>query len=276
MPLAPTTSLLHGAEIPRIGLGTWPMNDQEVEQAVAEAIEIGYRHVDTAYAYGNERGVGRGIKNSGVAREEIFVTTKLNADWHGVSEAADAWAMATQKLGVDYLDLLLIHWPNPRLDRYVQAFEGLTKLLADGRVKAIGVSNFKPEHIDRVVEATGVVPDVNQIELDPTLTRDAVRAYHAKHGIVTESYSPLGQGSGLLDDDVIEAIAERHGRTPGQAVLRWHMQLGLVTIPKSSNPERMRQNIDVFDFELSDAEMAELSGLDRGESAATDSDSFGH
>jgi 2,5-diketo-D-gluconate reductase A len=274
MPLAPTIDLRNGAAIPQIGFGTWPMDDAEVEKAFSAALEIGYRHVDTAYNYRNERGVGAAIKGSGIAREEIWVTTKFNAEWH--DKVADAWEMAVEKLGVDYIDLFMVHWPNPGRDRYVQAVEGLRQLLDDGRIKAIGVSNFKPEHLDRVIGESGVTPDVNQIELDPTVSRAGPRAYDSEHGIVTESYSPLGAGSALLGNDVIERIARAAGKTPAQVVLRWHVQLGLVAIPKSSNPERMRQNFEVFDFELGDAEMDALSALDRGESAATDSDSFGH
>jgi len=275
-PLAPTIRLPHGADMPRLGLGTWPMDDAEAERAVAQAIELGYRSVDTAYAYGNERGVGRGLHASGVAREELFVTSKLNADWHGVDKVGEAYDMSLEKLGLDYLDLFLIHWPNPWLDRYVDAYRGLVRLLEDGRVRAIGVSNFTPAHLDRILAATDVAPDVDQIELDPTRTRAAARAYHAEHGIVTESYSPLGQGSDLLRQPAIVGLAEARGRTPAQVVLRWHLQLGLVTIPKSTRPERMRENLDVFDFELTDDEMGALSALDRGEVDVADPESFGH
>jgi 2,5-diketo-D-gluconate reductase A len=194
-----------------------------------------------------------------------------------VQEAQDAFAMSAGRLGVDYLDLFLIHWPNPALDCYVDAYRGLVQLLEDGRVRAIGVSNFKPVHLERLLEATDIVPDVNQIQLDPTLTRQGARDFHAEHGIVTQSYSPLGQGRrDLLDAPLITAIADRHGRTPAQVVLRWHMELGLVTVAKSSRPERMRENIAVFDFSLSPEEVAEMSALDRGEAAATDSDRYGH
>jgi 2,5-diketo-D-gluconate reductase A len=274
---APRIRLLHGAEIPRIGLGTWPMNDAESERAVAHAVGAGYRLVDTAEAYGNEKGVGRGLKASGVRRADLFVTTKFNSRWHGADLAVQAAEQSIDRLGVDYLDLLLIHWPNPALDRYVQAWHGLATLLESGLVKAIGTSNFKPAHLDRIIGETGVVPDVNQIELNPAVTREAVRAYHAEHGITTESWSPIGgQGVDVLGNPVIVRIAEQLGRTPAQVILRWHVELGLVAIPKSSDPERMRQNIDIFDFHLTSDQINAISVLDRGESAARDSDSFGH
>lgn len=275
--LAPTVPLLHGAAMPALGLGTWPMDDAQATTTVAAAVEMGYRLVDTAEAYGNERGVGAGLRASGVPREELFVTTKFNLPWHGVDLVGEALAASCDRLGLEYVDLLLIHWPNPGADRYVQAWEGLVRVLDAGRVRAIGTSNFKPTHLDRIITATGVTPDVNQIELSPAFTRDAVRAYDTAHGIVTESWSPIGgQGTEVLAAPVVRELAERHGRTPAQVVLRWHVQLGLVTVPKSSDPGRLRQNLAIFDFALSDPEMAALSALDRGEDAATDSDAFGH
>ena len=275
--LAPTVPLLHGAAMPQLGLGTWPMNDAQATGTIAAAVEMGYRLVDTAEAYGNERGVGAGLRASGVPREELFVTTKFNVRWHGVDLVGEALAASCDRLGLDYVDLLLIHWPNPGEDRYVQAWEGLVRVLDAGRVRAIGTSNFKPTHLDRIIAATGVAPDVNQIELSPALTRDAARAYDTAHGVVTESWSPIGgEGTEVLAEPIVREVAERHGRTPAQVVLRWHIQLGLVTVPKSSDPERLRQNLSVFDFALSDEEMSQLSALDRGEDAATDSDAFGH
>ncbi|MGX6447875.1 aldo/keto reductase [Patulibacter sp. S7RM1-6] len=274
--LAPTVKLVNGHAIPRLGLGTWPMDDAEVEQAVVEATGIGYRLIDTAFNYGNEVGVGRGMKASGVPREELFVTTKLNKEDHGVDEVQRAFERSATKLDVDYIDLFLIHWPNPAHDRYLDAYKGLVKLLEDGRVKAIGLSNFKPAHVERVLEATGVVPDVDQIELDPTKTRADTRTYLADKGIACEAWSPLGQGGALLQDDVIAGIAQAHDRTPGQIVLRWHMELGNVTVPKSSNLERMRKNLDIFDFALGEEEVAAISALDEGEGGVTDSDDFGH
>jgi 2,5-diketo-D-gluconate reductase A len=276
MPLAPTVTLPHGATMPQLGLGTWPMSSAEAERAVPTAIEAGYRLVDTAYAYGNEDGVGKGLRAGGVPREELFVTTKLNAEWHGVHEVREAFVNSTRKLGVEYLDLYLIHWPNPRQDRYVDAWRGLCRLLDEELVRAIGVSNFKPAHLERLLESTGVAPDVNQIELNPYLPRTEPRAYHARHGIVTQSYSPIDKGGALLREPVVVAAAERLGRTPAQVVLRWHIQQGLTVAVKSSDPQRQAENLAVFDVALSDDEMAALSALDRGEAAATDSDTFGH
>jgi 2,5-diketo-D-gluconate reductase A len=262
--------------MPRLGLGTWPLTDDEAEVAVTQAIERGYRLFDTAHAYGNEEGVGRALRAAPVPREELFVTSKLNGQWHGYAEAQEAFAMSAGRLGLDYLDLFLIHWPLPSRDRYVDAWRGLVQLLEDGRVRAIGVSNFKAAHIDRLLAATGVGPDVNQVELNPTTTRDGIRAYDAEHGIVTQAWTPLGPGGDLLSDPAIVAIAQRHGRTPAQVVLRWHMELGHSAVPKSADPTRMAANIAVFDFELAPEDVAAISALDRGESAATDSDAFGH
>lgn len=277
LPPAPTVTLRHGAEIPRLGLGTWPLDDPQAEEAVATAIRSGYRLVDTAFNYGNEVGVGRGIAASGVPRDEIFITTKLNREDHGVDEVQRAFERSAEKLGVDTIDMLMIHWPNPDQDRYVDAYRGLVRLLDDRRIRAIGLSNFKPEHIDRVVAATDVLPDVDQIELDPTQTRAATRSYLEQHGIVCQAWSPLGgRNSTLLDDPTITRIAEHHGRTPGQIVLRWHMEIGNVTIPKSANPDRQRANLDLFDFQLSDAEIHDIDALDQGEDRVTDSDVFGH
>jgi 2,5-diketo-D-gluconate reductase A len=273
---APAIELAHGASMPQLGLGTWPMSNRDAERAVVAAVEAGYRLFDTAYAYGNEEGVGRGLRACGLPRAELFVTTKLNGEWHGYELAQEAFAMSARKLGVDYIDLLLIHWPLPRNERYGEAFRGIAKLLEDGHVRAAGVSNFKPAHLERVIAETGVTPDLNQIQLSPYTTRDEARAYHAAHGIVTQSWGPLGPGRELLREPVVLAAAERHGRTPAQIVLRWHIELGLSAVPKSSQPERMAANIDVFDWALEADEIAALSALDRGEGHADDSDVIGH
>lgn len=277
LPLAPTVTLRHGAEMPRLGLGTWPMDDVEAEEAVATAIQSGYRLIDTAFNYGNEVGVGRGIAASGVPRSEIFVTTKLNREDHGVDEVRRAFERSATKLGVDTIDLFMIHWPNPDHGRYVEAYQGLVQLLGEGLIGGIGLSNFKPAHIDRVVAATDVLPDVDQIELDPTQSRADVRTYLTQHEIVCEAWSPLGgQRSDLRNHPTIARIAEDHGKTPAQIVLRWHMEIGNVTMPKSSNPQRQRENLDVFGFTLTDAEVHEIDALDEGDAKLTDSDVFGH
>jgi 2,5-diketo-D-gluconate reductase A len=273
---APTVELLNGVAMPALGLGTAPMNDAETERAVASAIESGYRLFDTAENYGNEAGVGDGIRASGIDREDVFVTTKFNAKWHGFEEVQQAFANSIGRLRFDYIDLLLIHWPVPAQNRFVDAWRGMVKLLEDGKVRAIGVSNFKPHHLDRVIEATGVVPHVNQLQLNPWATRQTERDYDAAHGIVTESWSPIGRGSELLADKVIVDVAQRHSRTAAQVVLRWQAQSGLIPIPKSSNPQRQVENIRVFDFVLSDEEMESISALDRGGKGVMDSDRFGH
>lgn len=276
-PTAPTIELVHGAAMPLLGLGTWPMDDAEAERVVAEAIGLGYRLVDTAENYRNERGVGLGLKASGVAREDLFVTTKFNKEWHGVELAAEACERGLDRLGLDYLDLLLIHWPNPQHGHYVEAWQGLVRLLESGRVKAIGTSNFKPAHLDRIIEATGVVPDVNQIQLSPLTTRLEARAYHKELGITTQSWSPIGgQGGEVREEPLVLELAEKYGKTPVQVVLRWHLDLGLTVVPKSSNLERLEQNLDVFDFELEPDDVMAISALDQGEASAADSDAFGH
>ena len=271
-----TVALSGGTTIPLIGLGTWPMDDAEACRVVAEAIEIGYRHVDTAENYANETGVGQGIADSGIERGELFVTTKFNRRWHGVEPAAQAVGHSLDRLGLDYLDLVLIHWPNPDQDRYVDAWRGLIRLREEGIVRAIGTSNFKPAHLDRLIAETGVAPEVNQIELHPYLDRAQERAYHAAHGIVTEAWSPLGRGNGLLEELLVAELAAKYGRTPGQILLAWDVVQGIVTIPKSSNPERLRQNLDLFDIPLDAAEIAALAALSAPGVEAVDSDAFGH
>jgi 2,5-diketo-D-gluconate reductase A len=272
----PNVTLANGVEMPALGLGTSPMGDRQAEETVAAALRAGYRLIDTAENYRNEVGVGRGIRSSGVDRDDVFVTTKFNERWHGEAEAQQAFASSAGRLGLDHIDLLLIHWPNPRKDRYVEAWRGLLGLLEDGKVRAIGVSNFKPAHLDRLIGETGVAPHVNQIELDPTHNRPVERAYHTSHGIVTESWSPIGAGGDLLADAMIVDLARRRSKTPAQIVLRWHVQLGLIPIPKTSKVERLEENEDVFDFELDQAEMDELAALDRGDEGVVDADRFGH
>jgi 2,5-diketo-D-gluconate reductase A len=270
----PTVTLSHGVEMPRVGLGTSPMNDDDAERALALALELGYRLVDTAENYRNEVGVGRAIR--GVPRDEVFVTSKFNKRWHSVDGARTAFEASAEKLGVEYLDLLLIHWPNPDQDRYVDAWQGLIALREAGVVRAIGTSNFKPTHLQRLIDETGVAPEVNQVQLSPVWAKQAERQFHAEHGIVTEAWSPLGRGTDLLDHPTVQDIAKTHGRTPGQVVLRWETQQNVVPIPKSANRERLEQNLAVFDFDLTDADLAALSALDGTARPAADSDRFGH
>ncbi|MFT4028981.1 MAG: aldo/keto reductase [Protaetiibacter sp.] len=273
----PAIPLNTGAGIPQLGLGTWPLNDAEVAGAVEAAAALGYRHIDTATRYGNEAGVGEGIRRSGIAREEFFVTTKLDGEFQGAGLAIGGLDAALERMGVDYVDLLLMHWPLPARGLFVDTWRTFERLYADGRARAIGVSNFRVEHLETLLAETEVVPAVNQIQLDPRITRPAQRAYGAEHGIVTESWSPLGgQGAGVLREPVVLDLAARIGRTPAQLVLRWHVQQGLVAIPKSASPERMRDNLAVFDFELSPSELDALATLSLGPDAGIDSNIAGH
>ncbi|NJP25885.1 aldo/keto reductase [Microbispora sp. SCL1-1] len=257
-------TLNNGVRMPQLGLGVWRMTDDEAEKAVTTAIESGYRSIDTATLYGNEEGVGRALRASGVPREELFVTTKLWNDQQGHDEALRAFDESMRRLGLETLDLYLIHWPAPRRGKYVETWKALEKLYADGRVRAIGVSNFGVDTLERLLAEATVTPAVNQVELHPLFAQRALRGFHAERGIVTEAWSPLGQGKGLLDLPVLAEIGAKYGKTPAQVVLRWHIQLGNVVIPKSVTPSRIRENIDVFDFALSPEDMATINGLDEG------------
>ncbi|MCX4475254.1 aldo/keto reductase [Streptomyces cellulosae] len=252
-------TLNDGTTIPAIGLGTWPMDDAEAERAVTTALHAGYRLIDTAANYRNETGVGRAVAGAGVPREEIVVTTKLPGRHHGYEETLASFEESRARLGLDHVDLYLIHWPLPRVDKYVDSWKAMIKLREDGLVRSIGVSNFTPAHVERLEKETGVLPSVNQVELHPFFPQEELRAHHADKGVLVESWSPLGRGSQLLDDLAVAAVADAHGITPAQAVLRWHVQLGAVPVPKSSDPERQRANLDVFGFELDDAQMRTLS-----------------
>ena len=273
---APLLPLGNGRSIPQIGLGTWPLDDAEVAPVIVTAIEAGYRHLDTAVKYGNEAGVGRGIRDSGIARGELFVTTKLNGVYMGDDKAIAGLDESLTRLGLDYVDLLLIHWPVPQRGLFVSTWKTFEKLVASGKARSIGVSNFKPAHLDRLLAETDIVPAVNQVEVNPYVPRGAQREYNALHGIVTESWSPLGQGTELLSEPLLGFLAEKYGKTPAQVVLRWHLELGLVVIPKSKTPERIRQNIDLFDFTLEPADVEAIAALDRGPEAGVDSDVIGH
>ena len=276
MALAPLIELNDGFKIPQLGLGTWPLNDAEVADAVVEAVSHGYRHVDTAKKYGNETGVGNGIRACGVGREELFITTKLDGEFQGSGKAIDGLEGSLGRLGLEYVDLLLIHWPLPRRGEFVSTWKTFEELQASGKVRSIGVSNFKPAHLDQLFRETEVVPAVNQIQVSPSIPRPAARAYNERHGIITESYSPLGASSDLLNAPVLASIGGKYGKTPGQVVLRWHVQQGLVAIPKTANPERMQENLDVFDFELDQEDLSKLQTLDAGPDAGVDSDVQGH
>jgi 2,5-diketo-D-gluconate reductase A len=274
---APRIRLRNGVEMPQLGIGTSPLQGAESTAQIRTAIETGYRLIDTAENYGNEEAVGQGLRDSGIDRSEVFITTKFNRKWHSVDGVREAYEASKKRLGVDYIDLLLAHWPNPGQDRYVQAVQGLQALLESDELRAIGVSNFKPAHLQRVLDETGIVPHVNQIQLSPYSTRGDSRAYHAEHGIVTESWSPIGaSSSNLRNDPLITEIAQAHQKSATQVVLRWHVQLGCVAIPRSANPGRMAENLDIFDFELTAEEIDRISALDRGDYEIADSDQVGH
>ncbi|MGW0085109.1 aldo/keto reductase [Streptomyces sp. NPDC003393] len=270
----PPIILNNGVEMPQLGFGVWQVPDAEAERAVATALESGYRSIDTAAIYGNEEGTGRAIAASDVPREELFVTTKLWNSDHGYDATLRAFDASLAKLGLEYLDLYLIHWPLPSRGRYADSYKAFEKLLADGRVRAIGVSNFLPEHLEHLIAETSVIPAVNQIELHPHLQQHASRAFHAEQGIATEAWSPLGQGKGLLEVPAIVAIAQKHNRTPAQVVLRWHIQLGNIAIPKSVTPARIRENIDVFGFSLDEEDLAAISALNEDRRLGPDPATF--
>jgi 2,5-diketo-D-gluconate reductase A len=258
----PHIVLNNGVRMPQLGFGVFQIPDAETTEAVAAALEAGYRSIDTAAIYGNETGTGRALAESGIARENLFVTSKLWIDDLGYEPALAAFEASLDKLGLDYLDLYLIHWPAPASNQYADSWLALEKLLADGRVRAIGVSNFEPGHLQRLVELGGTVPAVNQVELHPALQQHEVTVFNAAHGIATEAWSPLAQGA-LLADPAITEIATRHGRTPAQIILRWHLQQGRIVIPKSVTPARIRENLEVFGFDLSEGELAAVNSLER-------------
>jgi len=270
--MIPSISLNDGHSIPQLGLGTWPLSDAEVAVVVPTAIELGYRHIDTAVKYGNEAGVGEGIRRSGIDRDELFVTTKLDGEFQGEDRAIEGLRGSLERLDLEYVDLLLIHWPLPDRGEFLSTWRTFEKLHADGFARSIGVSNFKPAHLDVLLDAGATVPAVNQVDLSPTNARLTDRAYHDSRGIVTEAWSPI---KGILDQPVLLSIAEKHERSVAQIALCWHLQNGLVAIPKSANPDRLADNIAIFDFELDTRDLDAISAIDVPGSGA-DSDEIGH
>ena len=273
MPHVPSISLNQGGVIPQLGFGVWQVADDQAGAVVGTALDAGYRLIDTAAIYRNETGVGTAIAQSGIERESLFITTKLWNDDQGYDTTLRAFDTSLAKLKLDYVDLYLIHWPQPRRDQYVESWRALQKLHEDGRARAIGVSNFKIGHLQRLLSESGMVPALNQIELHPALPQQETVAFHQAHGIVTQAYSPLGRGA-ALDHPVLLRLAVRHQRTPAQVVLRWHMQRGVVAIPKSSTAVRIAANIDVFGFALDDDDMAAMATLDTGVRLLPDPDDF--
>ncbi|QBS42827.1 aldo/keto reductase [Nocardia sp. CS682] len=269
----PSIVLNDGNVIPQLGFGVFQVPEEDVTSVVTTALEVGYRSIDTAAVYGNEEGTGRAIRDFGLPRDEIYVTTKVWNSEQGFDSTLRAFDASMQRLGLDYLDLYLIHWPVPRADRYVDTFRALQALKTQGRVKSIGVSNFNPAHLERVIGETGEIPAVNQIELHPRLAQRELREFHAGHAIATEAWSPLGQGT-LLDDQTITSVAAAVGRTPAQVIIRWHLQLGNIVIPKSVTPSRIAENFDVFSFELSRDQMDAINALDTGSRTGGDPETF--
>lgn len=272
----PTISLNNGVEIPQLGFGVYQVEPEQTKDATLSALEVGYRHIDTAQMYGNEKGVGEALRESGIARNEIFVTSKLNNGFHAHDDAIKAFDESLDRLGLDQLDLFLIHWPLPGIDiDFVETWTALEEIYASGRTRSIGVSNFQPKHIRRLVQETNVVPAVNQVEVHPYLTQDEVRAVNAEHGIATEAWSPIAQGL-VLDNPAIAAIADEHGKTPAQVVLRWHLQRGDIIFPKSVTRSRVEENFDLFDFELSGSQIGFINALNKDERTGPDPDSFNY
>jgi 2,5-diketo-D-gluconate reductase A len=258
----PTVTLNNGVRMPQLGFGVFQVPDDDTAAAVSAALAAGYRSIDTAAIYGNEAGTGRALAESGIAREELFVTSKVWVADLGYDATLAAYESSLEKLGLDYLDLYLIHWPAPATDGYLESWRALEKLLRDGRVRAIGVSNFLPEHLEKLIGLGGTVPAVNQVELHPALQQRDVAASNAAHGVATEAWSPLAQGA-VLTEPAVTAIAAEHGVSPAQVILRWHLQQGRIIIPKSVTPARIRENLDLFGFELADTELAAIDALER-------------
>lgn len=271
--MVPSLTLHDGVEIPQLGFGVFQVPPEDTQRVVEEALAAGYRHIDTAAAYRNEKGVGAGIAASGIPREEVFVTTKLWNEQQGFDSTLATFEKSLGRLEMEYLDLYLIHWPVPTEDRFVETWKAFERIREQGGARTIGVSNFRIEDMERLESETETMPTINQVELHPRFQQRELRAWHEEHGIATEAWSPLAQGA-VLDDPVITEIAAAHNRTPGQIVLRWHVELGNVVFPKSMTPSRIEENIDIFDFSLSAAEMEQLEAVDRGERIGPDPDTF--
>ncbi|MFC4625634.1 aldo/keto reductase [Daeguia caeni] len=258
----PTVKLNDGSSIPQLGFGVWQVGNDEAVSAVSEALAVGYRHIDTAAIYGNEEGVGKAIAQSGIPRKDIYLTTKLWNSDQGYDSTLKAFDTSLKKLGTDYVDLYLIHWPLPTRDLFMETWRAFIRLKEQGLVKSIGVSNFRINDLERVITESGVTPVLNQIELHPEFQQDELRIFHGKHHIATEAWSPLGQGK-ILDNPVLKDIAAVHGKTPAQIVLRWHIETGNIVIPKSVTPSRIRENFDIFDFKLNGTEHDQITKLDK-------------
>lgn len=269
----PNITLNDGTVIPQLGFGVFQVKPEETKKATLAALETGYRHIDTAEMYGNEKQVGEAIRESGINRSDIFVTSKLNNGFHAREDALRAFDQTLADLDFEYLDLFLVHWPLPTVSDYVSTWKAMEEIHSSGRVRSIGVSNFQPQHLQRVLDETGTVPSVNQIEVHPYMTQNDVRAYNEKQGITTEAWSPIAQGK-VLDDDVLKDIASRQGKTPAQVTLRWHIQRGDVVFPKSVTRSRVEENFNIFDFELSGEDMQAITGLNRDERIGGDPDTF--
>jgi 2,5-diketo-D-gluconate reductase A len=266
----PSIQLHDGTSIPQLGFGVFQIDPSDTAEAVTRALEVGYRHIDTAEMYGNEKQVGEALAAAGLPRDEVYVTSKLNNGFHRPDDAKRAFDKTLSDLGLDRIDLFLIHWPLPTQydGDFVSTWRTMTSFVEEGRAASVGVSNFQPAHLQRIVDETGVVPVVNQVEVHPYFGNEAVRAANAQHGVATEAWSPIAQGA-VLDDAVITEIAESKGKSPAQVTLRWHVERGDIVFPKSVNPERMKENFEIFDFSLTDDEVSRIAGLDRGEDGRT-------
>ncbi|ALE81800.1 aldo/keto reductase [Pseudonocardia sp. HH130629-09] len=271
----PTIKLNDGRQIPQLGFGVFQIEPGDTADKVKAALDLGYRHIDTAQTYGNEEGVGKAVADSGIPRDELWITTKLNNDGHSREAAVRKLDESLTKLGLDHVDLYLIHWPQPKQDRYVETWQGLEDAQKAGKALSIGVSNFQTDHLDRLAKETSTVPAVNQIEFHPRLVQRELREYLQQHDIALEAWSPIGQGKGLLEAPELTEIAERVGKSAAQVVLRWHIQLGNIVFPKSNNPERIKENFEIFDFALSEDDIAAVEKLHTGERIGPDPDDFG-